>query len=145
MKPARGANCSASSFRRPRPKARRIARRVRCRGPSSPPSRYCWWRLSWALVLPRPAEIVPVRAELRENFRCSSGEWTGRRGALEGMYLDQLKLDDYLLADYESDGAARSICTWPITTRSARARPCIRRAPACPAAAGSCASSISEH
>jgi EpsI family protein len=35
------------------------------------------------------------------------GEWTGRRGALEGIYLDQLKLDDYLLADYESaDGTA---------------------------------------
>jgi EpsI family protein len=28
------------------------------------------------------------------------GAWQGRRGSLEGIYLDTLKLDDYLLADY---------------------------------------------
>jgi exosortase D (VPLPA-CTERM-specific) len=59
-----------------------------------------------AMLLPRPAEIVPVRASFVE-FPMRLGEWTGRRGALEGIYLDQLKLDDYLLADYESaDGTA---------------------------------------
>jgi exosortase D (VPLPA-CTERM-specific) len=59
-----------------------------------------------ALVLPRPAESVPVRASFIE-FPMHLGKWTGKRGALEGIYLDQLKLDDYLLADYENgDGAA---------------------------------------
>ena len=30
--------------------------------------------------------------------------WTGRRDTLDGIYIDQLKLDDYLLADYVNGG-----------------------------------------
>lgn len=52
-----------------------------------------------ALLLPRPAEIVPSRASFIE-FPSRLGTWTGRRGSLEGIYLDQLKLDDYLLVDF---------------------------------------------
>lgn len=56
-----------------------------------------------ALVLPRPVEIVPGRANFVE-FPMRVAAWMGRRSSLEGIYLDQLKLDDYLLADYVDDG-----------------------------------------
>jgi exosortase D (VPLPA-CTERM-specific) len=52
-----------------------------------------------ALVLPRPAEIIPSRASFVE-FPMRFPGWTGQRDSLEGIYIDQLKLDDYLLADY---------------------------------------------
>jgi exosortase D (VPLPA-CTERM-specific) len=55
-----------------------------------------------AIVLPRPAEIVPSRSSFVE-FPMKLGAWTGQRGSMEGVYLDQLKLDDYLLADYVND------------------------------------------
>jgi exosortase D (VPLPA-CTERM-specific) len=57
-----------------------------------------------ALLLPRPAEIIPSRAGFDE-FPMSIGSWSGERASLEGIYLDTLKLDDYLLADYRSAGA----------------------------------------
>jgi exosortase D (VPLPA-CTERM-specific) len=55
-----------------------------------------------AVALPRPAEIVPSRASF-VDFPMSLSAWTGHRGSLEGIYLDQLKLDDYLVADYVND------------------------------------------
>jgi EpsI family protein len=55
-----------------------------------------------ALVLPRPVEIVPSRVSF-VDFPMRLGPWTGQRQSLEGIYLDQLKLDDYLLADYVND------------------------------------------
>jgi exosortase D (VPLPA-CTERM-specific) len=55
-----------------------------------------------ALVMPRPAEIVPGRAGFAE-YPMRLGAWLGHRESLEGIYLDQLKLDDYLLADYVDD------------------------------------------
>jgi exosortase D (VPLPA-CTERM-specific) len=55
-----------------------------------------------ALVLPRPAETIPARASFVE-FPMRLPGWTGQSGALEGIYLEQLKLDDYLLADYVND------------------------------------------
>jgi exosortase D (VPLPA-CTERM-specific) len=62
-----------------------------------------------AAVLPRSTEIVPARASFIE-FPMHLGKWTGKRGALEGIFLDQLKLDDYLLADYEDgDGATNNL------------------------------------
>jgi EpsI family protein len=36
------------------------------------------------------------------------GEWQGKRGYIEGMYLDVLKLDDYLMADFV-DSAKESV------------------------------------
>lgn len=53
------------------------------------------------MLLPRPVEIVPTRASLSE-FPMQLGSWMGQRQVMEGVYLDQLKLDDYLLADYVS-------------------------------------------
>ena len=60
-----------------------------------------------AFVLPRPAEIIPSRASFGE-FPARVAGWEGRRSSLEGVYLDALKLDDYLLADY-SDASGRAI------------------------------------
>jgi len=57
-----------------------------------------------ALALPRPAEIIPTRESLSE-FPMRLGDWTGRRQSMEGVYLDQLQLDDYVLADYENYGS----------------------------------------
>jgi exosortase D (VPLPA-CTERM-specific) len=58
-----------------------------------------------SLAIPRPAEVVPPRIGLDE-FPMQMGAWQGERGSLEGVYLDALKLDDYLLADYrETSGA----------------------------------------
>ncbi len=34
------------------------------------------------------------------------GGWAGRSSSMEGVYLDALKLDDYLLADYANGGGA---------------------------------------
>jgi exosortase D (VPLPA-CTERM-specific) len=56
-----------------------------------------------AVVLPRPEESIPGRTSFSE-FPMTLGAWTGRRDSLDGVYLDQLKLDDYLLMDYVNGG-----------------------------------------
>ncbi len=56
-----------------------------------------------ALVLPRPVEVIPSRASFVE-FPMHLGAWSGQRASLEGIYIDQLKLDDYLLVDYVNGG-----------------------------------------
>jgi len=55
-----------------------------------------------ALMLPRPAETIPGRASFAE-FPMRLPGWTGQPGVLDSVYLNQLKLDDYLLADYVND------------------------------------------
>ncbi len=50
-------------------------------------------------AMPVAAEQVPERANFT-TFPLQVGQWSGRRQALEPIYLDTLKLDDYLLADY---------------------------------------------
>ncbi|MGO9037260.1 MAG: VPLPA-CTERM-specific exosortase XrtD [Steroidobacteraceae bacterium] len=57
-----------------------------------------------AQVLPRSAESIPSRESLVE-FPMQVGTWSGRPSALDGVYLDTLKLDDYLLADYANAAA----------------------------------------
>jgi exosortase D (VPLPA-CTERM-specific) len=52
-----------------------------------------------SLFIPRPAEVFPTRANFDE-FPMNFGPWNGKRDSMEGMYLDALKLDDYLLANY---------------------------------------------
>jgi exosortase D (VPLPA-CTERM-specific) len=54
------------------------------------------------MFVPRPVEVFPARATFSE-FPTTLGEWTGRRDTLDGIFLDALNLDDYLLANY-SDG-----------------------------------------
>jgi exosortase D (VPLPA-CTERM-specific) len=56
-------------------------------------------------VLPERVELHPVRAAFAE-FPLTLGGWQGRSGRLEAVYEDQLKLDDYLLADYHRAGDA---------------------------------------
>jgi EpsI family protein len=59
------------------------------------------------VFIPRPAEIFPSRSSFSE-FPMRLGAWNGRRDTLEGVYQDALKLDDYLLADFQ-DGAGSPV------------------------------------
>jgi exosortase D (VPLPA-CTERM-specific) len=52
-----------------------------------------------AFALPQRSEVRPARSEFVQ-FPSQLGNWTGRRESIEKIYLDELKLDDYLLADY---------------------------------------------
>jgi exosortase D (VPLPA-CTERM-specific) len=57
-------------------------------------------------LMPRPAEIYPARASFAD-YPMQLGRWSGRLESMEGVYLQALKLDDYLLADYaDLDGGA---------------------------------------
>jgi exosortase D (VPLPA-CTERM-specific) len=58
-------------------------------------------------VIPRPVEIIPVRAAFSE-FPMELGRWRGIHQSLDSVYLDQLMMDDYMLADYV-DGAGGSM------------------------------------
>ncbi len=58
-------------------------------------------------IVPRPVEIYPQRASF-VDYPMQLGAWSGRRESLDGVYLDQLKLDDYLLADY-GDGSGHAV------------------------------------
>jgi exosortase D (VPLPA-CTERM-specific) len=51
------------------------------------------------IVLPRSAEVLPPRDKLVE-FPMVLGAWRGHQNSLDGIYLDELKLDDYLLVDF---------------------------------------------
>lgn len=55
-----------------------------------------------AQTLPEREEIIPERERLA-SFPMQVGEWSGRADTLEQIYLDALKFEDYLLADY-NDG-----------------------------------------
>jgi EpsI family protein len=63
-----------------------------------------------SVLLPRPAEIVPSRVTFSE-FPSRLGPWVGQRSSLEGIYVDALKLDDYLLANYADEGASGIIAS----------------------------------
>jgi len=54
-----------------------------------------------AQALPHREEIVPERREFL-FFPTTVGQWTGQPGRMEKMYVDALKLDDYLLSDYST-------------------------------------------
>jgi exosortase D (VPLPA-CTERM-specific) len=57
-----------------------------------------------ANLLPARSEVIPERQSLAD-FPLGIDAWHGRRDVLESIYLDTLKLDDYLLADYVRPGA----------------------------------------
>jgi exosortase D (VPLPA-CTERM-specific) len=80
---------------------------VRSRGLANSFIAACGLLLSFlvvSLVVPRPAEILPARSAFAE-FPLRLGNWDGRRDALDAIYVDALKMDDYFLADYHFDGA----------------------------------------
>jgi exosortase D (VPLPA-CTERM-specific) len=54
-------------------------------------------------LVPRPSEAAPAREPFIE-FPMRLGDWQGHRDSMEQVYSDQLKLDDYLLANFV-DGA----------------------------------------
>jgi exosortase D (VPLPA-CTERM-specific) len=56
-----------------------------------------------SFFIERPVEIYPARATFTD-FPMKLGAWSGRPDSLEGVYMDTLKLDDYLLADYVNGG-----------------------------------------
>jgi exosortase D (VPLPA-CTERM-specific) len=53
------------------------------------------------LFMPQRVEAQQERASLVE-FPMSFASWEGRRDSLERVYLDELKLDDYLLANFRA-------------------------------------------
>ncbi len=75
-----------------------------------------------ASVIPRPAEIVPSRSSFAE-FPMELGQWRGSRQSMDGIFIDQLKLDDYLLANYVSDdgGSANFYVSWYNSQRKGEA------------------------
>jgi exosortase D (VPLPA-CTERM-specific) len=56
-----------------------------------------------AAAMPPPHVLPPARIGFDE-FPTQFGDWVGRRDVLERVYLDRLKLDDYVLADYQEPG-----------------------------------------
>ena len=55
-----------------------------------------------SLLVPPRVELIPERPEFRD-FPLNVGEWHGKGARLEQIYVDALKFDDYLLADF-TDG-----------------------------------------
>jgi EpsI family protein len=58
-----------------------------------------------SLLMPYRVDATPGRSEFLD-FPLTLGPWQGRRAALEPVYLDTLKLDDYVLADYTKSSAS---------------------------------------
>ena len=52
-----------------------------------------------AFLMPSASGHVPARDSFA-SFPLQFGSWSGRREAMEPVYLDALKLDDYLMANY---------------------------------------------
>jgi len=52
-----------------------------------------------AQSLEQREEIIAKRSDFSE-FPMELGEWSGKQGSIEQIYLDSLKLDDYIMADY---------------------------------------------
>ena len=66
-----------------------------------------------ALAMPQRMEFKPVRSEF-SRFPLQLGNWVGRRDRIDAIYLDELKLDDYLLADYVSPATAQTDINGPV-------------------------------
>jgi exosortase D (VPLPA-CTERM-specific) len=59
-----------------------------------------------ARSIPERAELKPTRAEF-VDFPMQIEDWRGQRDRLDGIYLDTLKLDDYVLANFIKSGVER--------------------------------------
>lgn len=60
-----------------------------------------------SLFLPERVEAIPARSGFAE-FPSRMDAWSGRRTAMESVYLDALQLDDYIMADYH-DGSGMPV------------------------------------
>jgi exosortase D (VPLPA-CTERM-specific) len=58
-----------------------------------------------ASVIPRQAEIIPARSAFSQ-FPMQLGSWRGSRQSMDAIFTDQLKMDDYVLANYVNDAGA---------------------------------------
>jgi exosortase D (VPLPA-CTERM-specific) len=58
-----------------------------------------------AFAMPAQTQRVPAR-ESFATFPLRIGSWSGQREVMDQVYLNALKLDDYLLADYVAGGAS---------------------------------------
>lgn len=59
------------------------------------------------LILPKPVEIIPARQQF-SLFPSSIGGWEGKNQRMEQVYLNYLKVEDYILADYR-DGNQNNV------------------------------------
>jgi exosortase D (VPLPA-CTERM-specific) len=57
------------------------------------------------VAAPAPQTTPPARTSL-EEFPSEIGDWSGRKDTLQSMYLDALRLDDYVLANFNRTGGA---------------------------------------
>lgn len=58
------------------------------------------------LTLQKREEVIPTRLEFA-TFPLSLNSWQGKETPMEQMYIDALKFDDYLLADFTSAAGER--------------------------------------
>lgn len=91
--------------------------------------------LAGAQLLQQREEFAPSRTEFAD-FPMQLADWTGRRETMEQKYIDALKFDDYILANYVRGGSQPVTFIPPITRRNARANRYIRPAPAFRAVVG---------
>jgi exosortase D (VPLPA-CTERM-specific) len=54
-------------------------------------------------LLEQRLELIPARTEF-QDFPMKMGQWSGKRQILDQHYIDTLKFEDYLLADYLQSG-----------------------------------------
>ncbi len=57
------------------------------------------------VATPTPTVTYPARTSFAD-FPTVIGDWVGQRNAMQGIYLDALRLDDYVLADFSENNAA---------------------------------------
>jgi len=57
----------------------------------------------FAVALPQRVEATPARQDF-PRFPLTLGEWQGKGNRIEQIYLNELKLDDYVIADFRAPG-----------------------------------------
>jgi exosortase D (VPLPA-CTERM-specific) len=55
------------------------------------------------VAVPAPQVVAPSRTSFYD-YPTHLGDWVGKRGSLESGYLDALRLDDYVIADFFEPG-----------------------------------------
>jgi len=60
-----------------------------------------------SIMLPEREDIIPQRLHF-STYPMFLGNWVGQRKTMDSVYIDALKFDDYILADY-SDGQGNNV------------------------------------